>query len=368
MTTLMDIMSGAGYVMDTPGALMRGLLSGRPGERASGQEMIQSWGGPDIGALGGMGVEMLADPLNMLGGAGILRKMLQARKIKKANAASEAMRASGAMPEELARATRAVDGAGNPLVVEDLGKPRYLYAENPFENAKWYPNDEAQDILDRALEGKEFIDYLPQKQPFGPADQVAHLADRMAAGKEMGLIGDNPRNPFASLGPSEIRNLRQSPDEMMIQELAHGLRAEGVDIGDLYRPDIAVDIPLSNLFADKNYIPSELMRPGEVQGEGIMRFIQNVGEPPHGVLDELFDAAIETHGGESFGQIYSHPARFFNPEVAPALRDIPRHSRSLIAALLGHNIAKPMRPRQSQPSGIPLLDALSGQEAEEQWL
>lgn len=70
---VLELLSGLGYVLDTPGALTRGLLSGRPGERASGRDMLESWGvlganqeGLDWGDAAGFGAEMLVDPLNLL--------------------------------------------------------------------------------------------------------------------------------------------------------------------------------------------------------------------------------------------------------------------------------------------------------------
>ena len=41
---LLDILTDIGYVLDTPGALTRGLLAGRPGERVGGREMLTEWG------------------------------------------------------------------------------------------------------------------------------------------------------------------------------------------------------------------------------------------------------------------------------------------------------------------------------------
>src|SRR5690606_29549719 len=44
---LQAILSGVGAVgetLDAPGAYLRGALSGRLGERASGREMLESWG------------------------------------------------------------------------------------------------------------------------------------------------------------------------------------------------------------------------------------------------------------------------------------------------------------------------------------
>ncbi len=70
-----------GHVLDTPGAYTRGVLAGRPGERVSGQDMLESWGlvdqGPDADllsakGLAGLAAEIIPDPINLLpGGFGL---------------------------------------------------------------------------------------------------------------------------------------------------------------------------------------------------------------------------------------------------------------------------------------------------------
>jgi hypothetical protein len=65
---LLDAIGDVGYALDTPGAYARGLLAGRPGERASGEELLSSYG-VDGGPLGGMAAEMVLDPLALAGPA-----------------------------------------------------------------------------------------------------------------------------------------------------------------------------------------------------------------------------------------------------------------------------------------------------------
>ncbi len=73
MNPLLDAFSAAGYALDTPGALLRGALSGKFGERASGQDLLSSYGlsSPDdpYGGLKGFGVEAVLDPLSLAGPA-----------------------------------------------------------------------------------------------------------------------------------------------------------------------------------------------------------------------------------------------------------------------------------------------------------
>ncbi len=72
MNPLLSALSTAGDLLDMPGSYLRGALSGRPGERASGREMLQNWGvagenqpGLDFGDVAGFGAEALLDPLSL---------------------------------------------------------------------------------------------------------------------------------------------------------------------------------------------------------------------------------------------------------------------------------------------------------------
>lgn len=129
MDTLISLMESLGYAIDTPGAYTRGLLAGRPGERASGRDMLQSWGIQNPGFLGGLGAEMLFDPMNLIPAGMLAKGARSVSGINRANKASRAMRAGGAAPGELAdvvnEVARAVDSSGNPTsgwrMIEDIG-------------------------------------------------------------------------------------------------------------------------------------------------------------------------------------------------------------------------------------------------------
>ncbi len=66
---LMDALELGGYALDTPGAYLRGLLAGKPGERTSGEDLLGSYG-VQGGPLGGFAAEMALDPLALAGLAG----------------------------------------------------------------------------------------------------------------------------------------------------------------------------------------------------------------------------------------------------------------------------------------------------------
>lgn len=118
---LWDILEWAGYIADTPGALTRGALAGRPGQRVGGREMLEDWGllganqeGIDTGDVLGLGAEFLLDPLNLLGGAGLWKGLGKVDDVARANTQAQRLLDMGAMPEDIARATRLADEAGTP--------------------------------------------------------------------------------------------------------------------------------------------------------------------------------------------------------------------------------------------------------------
>ncbi len=94
---LLEAMGDVSYLMDTPGAYLRGALSGKLGDRASGEEMLGSWG-VDAGPMGGLAAEMVADPLALAGIAGGAYKGIQgltraARGLSHADDANPLLRA-----------------------------------------------------------------------------------------------------------------------------------------------------------------------------------------------------------------------------------------------------------------------------------
>lgn len=185
------ILSGlgtAGYVLDTPGAYLRGLLSGNPGERVSGRDMLGTWGRAlgapddfDPGFVGGLAADIATDPFNLLGGAA-LGLVGKARRAALANNARRAeLLATGGMPAEKAALTRVADEAGKPLRVYhgtpaafdayDMGKmdvnalygPGIYTTANP-EVASSYAKKGAGEIIDwpalkaEALRRQKLID------------------------------------------------------------------------------------------------------------------------------------------------------------------------------------------------------------------
>lgn len=70
----MSVLDTATYVLDTPGALLRGLLAGKPGSRATGREVLrlgENKPGFESGDIPAFLAEIVLDPLTWIGGAGI---------------------------------------------------------------------------------------------------------------------------------------------------------------------------------------------------------------------------------------------------------------------------------------------------------
>ena len=241
MSALLDLLAGVGAVLDTPGALVRNSLAGRnpfqglfdPEERTTGRGLLEDWGilgenqeGLDAGDLAGFGVDVVVDPVNLLGGAGLL-KMLKARKpnipVSVASELDEGYsiaRALGAEGDELGRVTLmpplpGESGAafrGFPGVVPEgsrvarvegsilddavqgrgVGQQMYVDAMNTSP-AEWFYNSGNSDAATRAIEAlreKGLADVHWQRRPGGP--RVMRLTDE---GRGLAGTGNLIRDP-----------------------------------------------------------------------------------------------------------------------------------------------------------------------------
>lgn len=158
MGMLMDLLSGVGNVLDTPGRFTRTAMVGRnpfssvfdPSQGASGRDVLEHYGmagpnqeGLDAGDVGGFLAEMILDPTNLIG-SGLLAKLPgKASRAKAANRGIEAanqlslkQRLQGFMPEEVAKLTK---------IVDETGKPKVMYHGTPHvfdrpDSSKWDKN------------------------------------------------------------------------------------------------------------------------------------------------------------------------------------------------------------------------------------
>jgi hypothetical protein len=138
-----------GNMFDLPGSMVRDVIGGEnpfdnfysqkrglgaifSGEnRLSGREMLSKrfgmkpndpnkweWQDPV-----GFGAEVLTDPMNWVGGGFLTKFLRNAKGIKKANAASEALRAKGAMPREISDLSMIKDASGDVPPMMYTGYP-----------------------------------------------------------------------------------------------------------------------------------------------------------------------------------------------------------------------------------------------------
>ena len=151
---LLDTLGTVGTVLDTPRSMAWALATGRdpleamlhPEKRLTGWDLMKELGvknkpGFDATDVLAVGSEMLLDPLNLLFGAGLLKGGGKAAKAAKASNALRAKRlATGGMPEEVAKLTKAVEP---PLLKQGASRlveePTLEYAQfaktEPFRNA-----------------------------------------------------------------------------------------------------------------------------------------------------------------------------------------------------------------------------------------
>lgn len=95
------------YAIDTPGALTRGLLAGKPGKRVSGRELVDfmpNKKGLDAGDVVGFLAEVLVDPMNLVGGAGALKAVKSLGKARKVAKVADTA-------SDIAKPIKAVDGS-----------------------------------------------------------------------------------------------------------------------------------------------------------------------------------------------------------------------------------------------------------------
>ena len=143
-----DLLSNAGSgltnAINAPGDYFRGLLAGRPGERASGLDVlgIDSTEEPDFWKkLLGFGTELVTDPINLIGGGLLVKNWLaHARAAKSAAQANKFTPLKqlllegekvgggglGAIPEAY-KGTAMAKGGGLNLP-EMISRPRQMFA------------------------------------------------------------------------------------------------------------------------------------------------------------------------------------------------------------------------------------------------
>lgn len=217
MASLMDILAGAGNLLDLPGSSLRDLLSGRNPfdqwatpfsdvNRASGRDVLQ----PFLGAneetgmsgwmdnpmegfkdIAGFGAEVLLDPLNLVP-LGAVGKALKGRKaVRSANAAMKAER-GGKYAYVNPKVAGRVASEANPMtqVLPQLEMDRYRLLRKAREESPLVDSDLAELGLD----------YLTV-EGYGPQfDELTQQIDTLRSQNPMKLLGYTPERPVVYHG------------------------------------------------------------------------------------------------------------------------------------------------------------------------
>ena len=301
-----DVIGELAYILDTPGALMRGGLAGRLGERASGRDMLEAWGvlganqeGLDFGDVAGFGADLLADPLNLLGGLGMARKAMQVSKVKSANRASKAMRAMGAMPEEIAALTQTATSRGAPLAMHsNTGGRVWHVTQNVGDDARAFLDVRNQFDLNKVLTEGELDRLSEVHRQFFPKE----------------LPSFDPTEEFADTILASAS--REAPRYTPLRDLATMMSAE---VGG--SPTSAENVYHALAFYHDPMFAKDVLRRsgydavlGRVKGSGA-RSIKPLAE-----------------------------SQLYEPRLASAIQALPRQSNTLKSILMANIASKPFAP------------------------
>jgi hypothetical protein len=386
MDALLGLGSGALDVLDMPGSYLRGALAGKFGDRLSGREMLDEWGvtgenDPDkwfeAGDIAGFGAEMIADPLNLLG-LGLTTKAAKGAKAARAgNEASDALRASGAIPEEVLALSKVQDPVFHGTTTRNL-LPWELDPNLVGKNTKdggwfgsgvyWSPDEQFAETFSQPL-GKiggnlreklsaNSLRELFELDPDFPIEILQHQAPFFGA--EAKRAGRHARDESRAQGTLAAR---QAADEAMDFNArvtdAVGVSGSqmggsiGVPPGKTIGSYLDVRNPAYVKYADP-YFTDEFgnMIPGpqgylEVPRDK-SKFYEAFSDEikPNTVSREVTDALKELgYDGVIAQGEFPEIATFsqnqaYLPFVAPEIQDVPKLPSRLLAALLAYNAAQ----------------------------
>lgn len=344
MGVLQDIIGGVGYALDTPGAYTRGALAGKLGQRVSGRDMLQSWGavgpdkqGLDWGDAAGFGAEMLFDPLNLVGG-GALKALTGANKgIRTSNTASRAMRAAGAMPEEIAGLTKIVDDAGLPKrmyhgTTSDFSQFDMAKANPASQYGRGYYTTDVPQVADSYTTARG--PYALEQWAFKPESRDTILQ----AMNNVDEVTDADR-AWARINREVVdRGAASSAAQNLADELPGGVDQY------LQRTGVKVISPANvrqNYIDIRNPLDADAVDLGGLREEQFRQMAEAMGHD-----------GIVHRGGLGAGGLGEHnvaiawdPSQIYAPYIAPRLR--PEYSPYPLAAMLaGNNIFRGMRSDQ----------------------
>lgn len=327
---LLQALGFLGSVVDTPGSIARGLLAGDPDRafggildperRVTGRQLLEKAGilsakgedeGFGAGDIAGIGAEMATDPLNFVGGA-LLRRLFGLRHAaKESNLAREALLAKGAMPEEAAALTKAVDETGRPIKL-------YHGTAGSFETKDWLPSD-----MNNAKGPGYYL--TPQKDY---AQMMADAAQESAEYEGKAGLANvrehymDTRKPFMAeefLPYHKVKEIEQAAGPDSFHYLSNYDKAQ--------------------LARGPDYVPRGIFdKGGTVQGHNILDAMGPKNYHP--VLKKLgYDAIIGINENDIMPlmEYVAHsPSQLYAPYIAPAFQRPPRVS-PLLGALFAQN-------------------------------
>lgn len=249
---LMDILEGAGYVLDTPGSLLRGVLSGKPGERKSGRDMLEAWGalnpntpGLDWGDVAGFGADVLVDPLNLIGGPAAW-KLGGKLGNRAADAAGIGAKAVGAAPEVSQAVNRTGDltGAMQPLRAEqsygDLSDVMSAFAKDfpaTDDEIQGWLRSPGQEVGDAAKEMPPGLPHYPRQAPARPSPTLGPDVERATLKiHEQARRVANLRDSASHIGYGPAQKERLTRDlQGVVKSLRDEMSMSGADMSQVDR-------------------------------------------------------------------------------------------------------------------------------------
>lgn len=403
-----DFMEALDYLsksLDKPGRAVRGLISGNtreglaaipfsdamgltdPSQSVSGRGLLEQAGiidkkpvgsdGFDVGDVAGFGTELALDPLNWAGGT-LFKKVLGAGKLaRESNAFRDTLLAAGGrpMPEELAKTTKVLNEAGQPLRTYH-GTPR---AFDEFNKARMdplalfgpgiYTTDSPEIASEYALKGAT----SPKLEPRAPQSAIVqHMRDAINSGLKWET--DDPSTlatmakqivqepPFlVDQGGDWFKRLQGMYD--MVGGSPQNVRMQYIHAAN---PFVAGDVPYDTMAMasklrtaklpqlewmsrpnDVSRILPELLRKPKLSGDEFLDALKGVNpENVPVLLQHLGYDAIQHGGGLRAGggklhqvTIAFNPSQIYDPYVLPAFRQVPSVG-PLASSILGYNATR----------------------------
>jgi hypothetical protein len=156
--SILDGLGVVGDALSAPGDYLRGALSGRMGERASGRDLLSSLGldpgDSTLGQIAGIGTEVATDPLTYLGGAA--GRLLGGRASKAAEAMGPGYQTGG---QDLARMMGEFEASrpGDVMGVRSVGARLKTLFDSPNSSRLMSEIPPQSKILGGGAEGVGFL-------------------------------------------------------------------------------------------------------------------------------------------------------------------------------------------------------------------